>query len=575
MIASPLILSALECGGEIVLDHPLMKRLADERRISPLTMLVFDIQPSGNGWKYPVPGGGYRWKNADSTSDPKYKWPDGKPEGAIFYHAQDLATEIKQAGGACWYVSGEADVQAMYSAGIRHVMSGFSESKVPDNLAEYLIGLGASLVYIAPDLDPTGATWAQKVARALQNSPLELEAHNLPEELGARGDLGKAWKAYNRPQSFERWLTGLPRFFPEPLPQPQPAARLEAQADHSASIPQEYKDLVADRLFATEYQGDGFTAKNVHCPFHHDETPDASLHHEKGLYCHACGRWYTWNETGIKLGVGSLKAWLGANSLAISTILREKLISKGHLSLARLLDVFALAGWQPGREFTRKDALTVAKDLLKPKTIRTATEQLVTYCPFFTPLTLAVKKNRGEKKGKKSCRPENIYKLPALNDIADKLGVIQMHFDVMPPEKIKRAADYRAEVYAAYPRRKPGIYARKKLADRIGVSAQTSRKYDKLAGLKVTPNTSRHEMTPQELDDLPEILPKKRKRHIWLEDERGNKYPPLKKALAMIAQRGGGQVYRVRQLANTYGPGDAAAVTIESVTPQAGGEVES
>lgn len=549
---SGLISAAVELGGILVApEHTIMQRLA-ERRISPQTQAVFDIQPHGNGWKYPTPGGAYRWKNAGSKAADKYLWLNGKPQGENFYHAQDLASEIAQAGGACWFVSGEADTWAMYSAGIRHVLSGFTESAVSENLAEYLANMGATVLYIAPDLDPTGARWARLVAQALQDSPIELDARNLPPELGDKADLGRAWAIYPKRQSFERYLLGLPRFYPEPLPEPQPATRNQAQAVNRSAIPQEYKDLIADILQATDYQGDGFTAKNVCCPFHDDKHPSASLHSEKGLYCHACGRWYSWNETGIKIGAGSLREWRLANDYAMSTEVREGLIKAGHSSLARLLDVLSLAGWQTGKEFTRKDVLTVAQDLLTGWTIRQATNELESYCGFFPPLSLQPVK---QEKNRKKSRPQKVYRLPSPAQIAEKLQVCPLHFDEMNPQKIRQAADYRAEVYAALPRRKPGQYARKTLAGRVGVTNRTGQDYDKRAGLIVTPNIGKDEMTHQELADLPEQLPEKRKYNAWLEDERGNKYPPIKKAIDMIARCGGGKVYRIEQFANTYQPG--------------------
>ena len=106
----------------VAAEHTILQRLV-ERRINQETIAIFDIQPFDNGWKYPIPGGGYRWKNAESQAEPKYRWLDGKPETANFYHAQDIGSAIYNAGGACWFVSGEADVWAMQSAGIAHVIS--------------------------------------------------------------------------------------------------------------------------------------------------------------------------------------------------------------------------------------------------------------------------------------------------------------------------------------------------------------------------------------------------------------------------------------------------------------------
>jgi hypothetical protein len=293
---------------------------------------------------------------------------------------------------------------------------------------------------------------------------------------------------------------------------------------------------------------------NVHCPFHDDNHPSASLHFEKGLYCHTSGDWYTWNEVGVKIGLGKIHEWQrNKTSNHISTELREALIKAGHTNLSRLLDVFYLLGWLPGKEFSRKEVYANINNILSTKTIRNATDQLGNYCPFIPPFSLQL--NQKEKKGKKS-RPPKIFMVPDANEISMKLGVQQKNFEIMDPSKIRSVSNYRAEVYAALPNRKPGMYSRKLLASRIGVSIRTSRNYDKKAGLKVTPNITRNEMTIDDLLQLPEKLFEKRDYRTWLQDERNQKYPPIKRSIEMIAKNGGGKVYRCVQLANSYEAGN-------------------
>lgn len=541
-----LVDAAVMLGGVLVApEHTAMQRLS-ERRITPRVMTVFDIQPFKGGWKYPTPSGGYRWKNADSKADPKYKWLDGKDN---FYHAQDIASAIYSAGGACWFVSGEADVWAMQSAGITHAMSGYTEAQVSPELPAYLESMGVTVLYIAPDLDQAGARFARLIAQALQESSIEIDARQLPDTLGDKGDIGKAWAGYTKRQPFERWLLGLPRFIPEPEPKPEPKA---PQVD-AGIIPAGYRQLIADILQATEYQADGFTKKNVRCPFHNDgKHADASLHKDKGLYCHVCGRWFTWNETGIKIGAGSLRAWRLVNTYALSTELREALLRDNKTSLARMLDAVALKGWIAGKEFARKDAVIACSDLLSVWTIRQA---LLNLCGFFPPFYITSSMKEKTRINSKQRRPPKVYKLPELSALASKLLVRQIHFDEMPAHKIKIAADYRAEVYAALPRRKAGQYARKTLTERIAVSTRTGQSYDKRANLIVTPNIERQEFTPDEIADLPDKVYKNRKYNLWLEDESGKRYRPDKESIKRIADNGGGKVYRVIQSANTYKAG--------------------
>ena len=104
-------------------------------------------------------------------------------------------------------------------------------------------------------------------------------------------------------------------------------------------------------------------------------------------------------------------------------------------------------------------------------------------------------------------------------------------------------------------------YARKTLTKRIGVSTRTGQSYDKRANLLVTPNIERQELTPDEIAGLPEKVFKNRKYNVWLEDEKGKRYKPDKESIKRIADNGGGKVYRVTQLANTYQAGMASQQT--------------
>ena len=119
---------------QVAPEHTLTQRLY-ERRLSAEVIATFQIEPHSNGWQYPA-SGGVRWKNANSQAHPKYKWPNGKPENAEFYHAPDLIQSISNSRGALWYVSGEPDVWAMRAAGINHAMSGFTEASVSSKLSD-------------------------------------------------------------------------------------------------------------------------------------------------------------------------------------------------------------------------------------------------------------------------------------------------------------------------------------------------------------------------------------------------------------------------------------------------------
>jgi hypothetical protein len=571
-----------ETTWQVLPDHTLIKRLI-ERRISPETITEFAIEPNGKGWSYPA-AGGKRWKNHDSDADPKYAWIGGKPANAEFYHGAELIQAIQATHGACWFASGEPDVWALHSAGITHALSGFTESRVSQNLAQYLSSLGVTLLLIAPDRDNTGEQWACKVAAALAGSGIELDCRVLPEDLGEHGDIGKAWQQYTKLMNFERWLMGLPRVYPEPM------IELKSQSYSVQSVvPDNYRLSIIERLGVYSFGIDDWSINskgksvNVLCPFHKDTHPSASVNKFKGLYCHTEGTSFTWQQIGIQLGIGSIAEWRKTHQATVQVMLsneiRAALIKIGHTSTARVLDALYSLGWQPGRVFSRAEAEQVLVGIVKAWSLRMALEPDTTkdkhytkpklnYCGFFPSFSLkpvSIEKTHKKSKGRQSKQ----YILPAPKEIAMLLDIDQgVHSDIIAFEKILNHKKYRADVYASLPKLNPGTYARKTLCKRVGISTKTAQSYDKLAGLIVTERYDRKLLSAENIADLPEHLESKAKRNRWLENgeifrsgERAGKHRRFTSTRegAKRAQESSptGEIWLVTQLTNHYrGSGD-------------------
>jgi hypothetical protein len=376
---------AVSLGG-VVVEDTLTKRLL-ERRITPEVIATFRITPCANGWQYPTPGGGLRFKNVDSNAPTKYAWLDGKSESAnALYYAEDLRDQIANAGGVCWYVSGEPDVWAMRSAGIGNAFSGFTERTISPHFANFLQSMGVMRLYIAPDLDETGAAFARKVATALQSTGIELDCRQLPAELGEHGDIGKAWQNYTSKLPFVYYLLGLPRWYPEPeTPKVQtlPVVSLGEWGD----IPADYRQRIMDACRVTKIKGTGFTNK-VLCPIHKEDVPSADFHEQKGLYCFHEMRWYKWTEVGARLGIEPFKqdkptVILANKQLAVEA--QKELIRLKLTALCRVLDELYQQGYTGGEVLTVKE-MQKACPTLSPKTIRTAVEQAASrreFLPIF------------------------------------------------------------------------------------------------------------------------------------------------------------------------------------------------
>lgn len=572
-----------------------------ERRISDQAIAVFEIQPAANGRGvvYPVCGE-LRQKNLN-TNLVKYFWVESEPENPpVLYSHPDLLDAINQADGALWLASGEADVWALYSAGIHHAACMIPGERNPTpELLTALQTLGVLTVYIAPDVDAKGRSWARVMAGFFENSGIELDVRQIPVDeppynLTEAADLGELWRVYTGRAHFERFLLGLRRVYPEPKrPEPKP------ERNPATNLNPAYLADIATAL-GVEYFGPNGWANGVCCPFHDDRVSSASLHETTGLYCHTCGKQFTWVDTGRAVGVGNYLEWQIRNpgkiasAVCLATETREALIAAGAASAARLLDALYNAGAKPGDVVT----ISQAADLtgLTYQTARRALQATITLAPDGAAggrLASAVVVSQNSKEPENGAHPEKtgrrelftktspvfysmprttaknvnnskrgpkgvVFRIPNPADVAELCGINParfVHYDPIEPEQAQNLREYKAAVYAALPKRRPGIYARKTLARRLGVCERTSRDYDKIAGLRVEGRQEKTELRPDELAKLPENR-KDVPGNVWMQDERGNRYQYTRKGVEAALRVGANRLFRVEQLANRYGPGE-------------------
>ena len=534
--AQSLISMALAAGGVLVSspEHTLNQRL-QERRISPEVIQEFDIQPRRDGWQYPTPGGGLRWKNANKKNGAKYAWLDGKSESASdLYYLDDLLLSVQASGGACYLASGEPDLWALRSAGIPNALCGFSENTVNPELADKLQSMGVLDLYIFPDLDKTGKAWAGKVARAVKDSGIELHCKRLPDSLGDRGDVGKLWQRYTKPNAqFERDLLTLPRWIPTPETAKEPT-KGTYNAFYAGDIPADFKEPIEQALGVEGYDRDGFS-NVVLCIFHNDHKPQAYLGYA-GLYCHTCGTTYNWNALSDRLGLPTLAEYYQAQAVPAATVApvivglslesMNALVSCGFTSLARVLCVLYSNGWEGGQVVTVKDiksiclihgisdrtirnALLITRGEL-PKNKKPKNENADSVLQFL--LVLSLQHNTAEKSAKLKKLPKNeqAYRLPKRDEINKALDILGGTYYLIKPEKLKSPKTFRAALHAAFIELHPGEHARKTLGDRLGVTGKTTQAYDKLEGIEVTPNYKRTKLTPKMIAAMPKTYRKLR-----------------------------------------------------------------
>jgi len=136
-------------------------------------------------WRYPVDGG-YRYKAFDSGARPKY-WAQKGVKNQL-YGLQWLNGSAE----SVWWVGGEPDCLLCWQAGVQAIC-GFGEGSIPDRSIEQLKAKGVGRIHIALDSDEAGRTGARGIADALFLEGIACSIHELPPELGDKGDLGRLY----------------------------------------------------------------------------------------------------------------------------------------------------------------------------------------------------------------------------------------------------------------------------------------------------------------------------------------------------------------------------------------------
>lgn len=552
------------------------------RQITQDTVDVFKIRTVPGGVAYPVPDcppSYQRYKNFEKSKiNGKYAWGKlGKPTNALYYHAPNLLPAIRSAGSRAWLVSGEADVWAMYSAGIRNVFScGFTERNVVAGLPGRLKTWGVKKLYLAPDCDTVGMEWAAEIQAVLlaAGSPVEVIILALPAEIGSRYDVGRAWAEFNGPvNGFAHWLLALPPLEVVPAEEtPQCNAPRLRPLDKVNPALARYRGRIAVALGVEEFAENGFSVKAVYCPFHDDQNPSASVHEAKGLYCHAEKRWYGWKRTLRQLGIGSKPKVYPLPVIppipplpTLTYEIRQAMCQLDCTLTARLLDTLFANGVQAGTDLPIAEISKLAKSTkMSLNTVYRACEPIQTEMGtmIFLQKRLVSSNslqptggNNENNSGKRRGRPSVYFRIPTLDELETTLRIEHTTrcYTSMTAAGVTSNRLYRAQVYSEMPRRHPGTYSRIFLAKGVGVSCSTAREYDQLAGLRVIEQQDRVEITTQNVDSLPEEPEKDF--GVWLETGTGARYPQKRK-LAKSLLKDGQSVELVRQMANWYGPGN-------------------
>jgi len=569
-------------------ENSLIKQIKTTRKLTDEVISAFAIEPYKFGyqwgWIYPA-GGGMRWKNASSDRQPKYAWIPSQPENALIYHAPDILQQIQLNHGLLWIVT-EADVWTLRAAREFNAVSTFSETIVPDGLGDALLSMGVTRVLLAPVKDVTGAAFAVKIKAALWGTSIKLTCYDLPFDSSAKhgGDLGTAWRVYDQPEPFSFWLMSLPQVEvkdPEPV-HISPAPAYTSGFDSLAEI----RQTITAALEVYQFGGDGFSLKNIACLFHDDKHPSASLHHEKGLYCHTCGKWYPWKALAGALGIPwefstvTLTPTPKAELIGASWEARSKLIAMGLTNFARAFD-WLIHTHETGKYFTFKEFAKAVQPVMSEHTTTNTFHHLQgknlpkkteggLIATFFLSYSLQHKESKKhafnsphKKTGKNKGRPLARAYVPTEAQINQVLGIVPLTFNTISLDTITDAAQYRAACMASVIYRKPGKYARRQLTEPLGISAPTIAAYCDRTNILRTPTPPKvTELTPDQIQSLPanhwervtSILQKKLKANKYLQDEHNARHEYTQQGARHAAQMGSRKLYAVEYQASDYRP---------------------
>jgi KaiC/GvpD/RAD55 family RecA-like ATPase len=300
----------------------LSKDLSQSRKLSLETLKRFSVSNVEDGWQWPTIGkqGGraLRWKSYYSQREDapaqyqehwaKYRWKPSKPgEGFEYFSVGGLVGSIAADGGTLYLVGGEVDVMTMFETELPNSTCFFGEGNAPASLVADLQAWGVMYVFMFPDRDLAGLNSAIKVRDMLRGSDIKLVVKCLPFEYQEKHgqDVSDYWQGYEGSKaSFRLCLLELP-IWPLPEPQELPVQKELKAAEDSDDLPDKFKaDVLAALGGKPQFNSEGWTRKNVKCPFHNDTTASASWNEAGYLYCHGpCAQTYNGKTVGERLNI--------------------------------------------------------------------------------------------------------------------------------------------------------------------------------------------------------------------------------------------------------------------------------
>ncbi len=245
------------------------------------------------------------------------------------------------------------------------------------------------------------------------------------------------------------------------------------------------------------------------------------------------------------------------SSTQLTNSIREALLKLKLTHVARVLDALFLNGFKSGDLVTKK----IVVDALKGQvgrhsilatfttTLNNSSTVFETVIPSPRTPTHTYVANQRQKTTNKKCflfsttksdkntrgRIPTYFRIPDINVLCQMLGIPFTRSDALQPADIQQARTYRQAVHRELIKRRPSMYHRSWLAQRLGVSRRTCQRYDKGAQVNRQAMYIRQHITWDKLHILPEKEPINGR---FLEGQGGKRYPGLRQIAAqLLAQK--------------------------------------
>ena len=251
--------------------------------------------------------------------------------------------------------------------------------------------------------------------------------------------------------------------------------------------------------------------------------------------------------------------------------IREKLLQHKLDNVARVLDGLLMAGFKAGQVFSASDVYSaighfgIGRNTVY-ETLKASVNDNLLFASTSspeppTPSANAVNRfalitnqcliGRVAKAGKIRGRKKQMVVMPSIDELCKRLGITGANVtsgDILPESALASPRAYRQALHTALIKRAPGQYSRKWQSERLGVSKDSLRRYEKRANVIVQAMYKSWKLGWQ---DLKNVVPDELINGHFVEDERGKRYPPILSLIHKLLARGKCLVYKV-QVSNFY-----------------------